>query len=111
VTPDQLSPLLLPFLLVVVFWLLIIRPARRRQRDIARIQSSLEPGSTVMLSSGLYGEVASIDDADIRLTVAPGVTLTVHRQAVAKVVEAHADEPPADVPLSDVDTPDRSTDR
>lgn len=122
-TSDQLSPLLLPLLLVVAFWLLAIRPARRRQRDLAATQSSLQPGSKVMLSSGLYGEVASLDDADIRLTVAPGVTLTVHRQAVAKVVEPRAADtdagsdtgsdatPAADEPAPGTDAADRSTDR
>lgn len=116
-TSDQLSPLLLPLLLVVAFWLLAIRPARRRQRDLAATQSSLQPGSKVMLSSGLYGEVVSVDDADIRLTVAPGVTLTVHRQAVAKVVEPRAADtgsdatPAADEPAAGTDAADRSTDR
>lgn len=104
-TPDQLSSLLLPLLLVVVFWLLVIRPARRRQRDVARTQASLQPGSRVMLSSGVFGDVASIADEEIRLTVAPGVTLSVHRQAVAKVVDEVA------VPGHVSDASDRPTDR
>lgn len=119
-TPDQLS-LLLPLLLVLAFWLLVLRPARRRQRSVAQTQAGLQPGSRVMLSSGLYGEVASVDDADIRLTVAPGVTLTVHRQAVAKVIEGGAGAPvgePGDTAVTADrqhppvdDAADRSTDR
>lgn len=122
-TPDQLS-LLLPLLLVLAFWLLVLRPARRRQKGVAQTQAGLQPGSRVMLSSGLYGEVASVDDADIRLTVAAGVTLTVHRQAVAKVVEGGAGgpgtavgEPGATAVTADRQHPpvddaaDRSTDR
>lgn len=104
-TPDQLSSLLLPLLLVVVFWLLVIRPARRRQRDLGRTQGSLQPGVRVMLSSGVYGDVASVDGENVGLTVAPGVTLTVHRQAVAKVV----DEVAVPGPVSDAS--DRPTDQ
>lgn len=86
-TSDELSSLLLPLLLVVVFWLLVIRPARRRQRELAAAQSAAQPGARVMLSSGLYGEVSAVGDTDISLTIAPNVTVTVHRQAIAKVVE------------------------
>ncbi|CAA9351425.1 MAG: hypothetical protein AVDCRST_MAG29-2275 [uncultured Nocardioidaceae bacterium] len=86
-TSDQVSSLLLPLLLVAVFWALIIRPARRRQRELATAQSSARPGARVMLSSGVYGDVSSVDDTDIMLTIAPRVTIKVHRQAIAKIVE------------------------
>lgn len=86
-TPDELSSLLLPLLLVVVFWLLVIRPARRRQQELAAAQSAAQPGSRVMLSSGLYGEVTAVGDTDISLQIAPKVIVTVNRQAIAKVVE------------------------
>jgi preprotein translocase subunit YajC len=87
VTSDQVSSLLLPVLLVAVFWVLVIRPARRRQRELAMAQSAARPGARVMLSSGVYGDVSSADDTDIMLTIAPRVTIKVHRQAIAKIVE------------------------
>ncbi len=93
-TSDELSSLLLPLLLVVVFWLLVIRPARRRQRDLATAQSAAQPGSRVMLSSGLYGDVTAVGDTDLSLTIAPNVTVTVHRQAIAKVVQPAAGTSP-----------------
>jgi preprotein translocase subunit YajC len=113
VTSDELSSLLLPLILVVIFWLLVIRPARRRQRELVAAQSAAQPGARVMLSSGLYGEVTAVDDTDISLTIARGVTVKVHRQAIAKVVEPTSGSTGSGgaSAASSIDAPDRSTDR
>lgn len=83
---------ILPLLLIVLaFWFLVIRPARKRQQDMSRIQSSIDVGSHVMLGSGLYGTVVSVGSDTVQLEVAPGTVLKVARQAVVRVV----DESPA----------------
>ena len=87
---------LLPFVLIaLVFWFLIVRPQRRRQQALASTQSSLEVGSEVMLNSGIFGTVASLDDETILLELSPGTVVKVSRQAVLRVVEPvdmHRDE-------------------
>ena len=80
----QLLPLLL---IALVFWFLILRPSRKRAADLAATQRSLQPGTRIMLSSGIFGTVSSLDDEAVSLDIAPGTTVRVHRQAVAKVVE------------------------
>jgi preprotein translocase subunit YajC len=78
----------LPFVLIVaVFWFLVIRPARKRQRDVASVQSSVDSGTQVMLGSGIYGTVTSVTDDLVWLEIAPGTTMKVARQAVVKVVD------------------------
>lgn len=87
----------LPFvLLALVFWLLVIRPQRNRQRQLSLVQHELAVGSEVMLGSGIYGTVASVEDDRVRLEVAPGTTITVSRAAVVRV-DSH---PPGTDPLS-----------
>jgi preprotein translocase subunit YajC len=79
---------LLPFVLIaLVFWFLIVRPQRRRQHALASTQSSLDVGSEVMLGSGIFGTVASLDDETIMLELSPGTVVKVSRQAVVRVVE------------------------
>lgn len=79
----------LPLLfLVLIFWLLIIRPARARQREFAKTQSELAVGTKVMIASGIFGEIASIGDDTIELRIAPETVVTVNRQAVARVIPA-----------------------
>ncbi|MGA9100951.1 preprotein translocase subunit YajC [Aeromicrobium sp.] len=97
----------LPLVLVVfAFWLLVLRPARNRQKEFLATQGSLAPGSRVMLASGIFGELISVrdDEVDIRIA-APDVVVTVARQAVAKVVVPE-DAPPASEPTEPPGTTD-----
>lgn len=94
----QLAQLLPLVLIIGVFWLFILRPARKRQRDAMALQRGLEVGSRVMLTSGVYGTVLAVEDDTLRLEVAAGVALTVDRHAVARVVLTDgggSSEPPA----------------
>ena len=85
---------LLPFVLIVlVFWFLVVRPARRQQQKLAATQSAVQVGTEVMLGSGIYGTVISVGDETLQLEVAPGTTMKVARQAVVKVVENEAPAP------------------
>lgn len=83
---DQLAQILPLLLIVLAFWFLVIRPARKRQQDTARIQSSVDVGAEVMLGSGIYGTVVAVGDDTLQLEVAPGTTVKVARQAVVRVI-------------------------
>ena len=88
----------LPLVLIVLaFWLLVLRPARNRQKDFMATQQALAPGSRVMLASGIYGELVTVGDETVELRIAPDVVVTTARQAVSKVVPAGG-EPTADEP-------------
>ena len=96
---------IIPFVLIaLVFWLLIVRPQRRRAQVLKDTQSALGIGTEVMLGSGIYGTVASLEDATtIQVEVAPGTTVKVARQAVVRIIEPvePTDDQAPDVPLDD----------
>jgi preprotein translocase subunit YajC len=58
---------MLPFLLMIlVFWLLIIRPQAKKQKEIASMLQTLKEDDKVITTSGIYGKVFSIKpDKDI----------------------------------------------
>jgi preprotein translocase subunit YajC len=99
---DNLLGTLFPLLLIVLaFWLLVIRPAKKRQQDMSRIQNSVTIGSEVMLGSGFYGTVVGVGDDTLQLSIAPGTEVKVARQAVVRVVDgttADVDDRPTDRP-------------
>lgn len=110
----EIAPLLWIVAIVAIFWLLILRPAARRQKQIAQVQSSIAPGETVVLTSGIFGTVVATEDATITLEVAPGVHVKVARGAVGSVVrEDGEDTAPAEVEAAqdqtttDADTEER----
>ncbi|MGN0065527.1 MAG: preprotein translocase subunit YajC [Nocardioides sp.] len=92
-----------PFVLVLLFfWLFLIRPQQRRQREVARMQSEVGVGSRVMLSSGIFGTVTSVTDQRARVELAPGVEVEVMRAAIAQVDAGETSAPAADA----TDAPD-----
>lgn len=77
----------LPFVLIaLVFWFLIVRPQRRRQQALTSTQNSLGTGAEVMLSSGIFGTVVSVEDDAVHLQIAAGTTVKVAKQAIVKVL-------------------------
>lgn len=83
---------LLPLVgIVLLFWLFIIRPASRRQKELGRMQSSLDVGDEVMLTSGVYARVRELADDHVLVEIADGVVIKVARGAVGSKV--HKDEP------------------
>ena len=78
---------LLPLVgIALLFWLLMIRPAQRRQRETLRMQSAVEPGDEVMLTSGIFGTIRAVVDDGFEVELAPGVVVTIARGAVGTVV-------------------------
>ncbi len=74
--------------IALLFWLLIVRPASRRQQQLRSVQKSLELGDEVVLAAGLYGIIRSIDEDRIGLEVADGVVVTAARGAIVDVIDA-----------------------
>ena len=91
---EELAPLLWIVAIALIFWLLIIRPAKRRQNEIAQVQASIAPGETVVLTSGIFGTVASTDDGFLTVEIAPGVVVKVARGAVGSVVRTDGSAEP-----------------
>jgi preprotein translocase subunit YajC len=86
----QYVPLLL---IIVAFWLLVLRPARNRQKDFMATQTALAPGARVMLASGIFGELVAVREEEVDIRVASDVVITAARQAVAKIVTPEAAQP------------------
>lgn len=91
----------LPFVAIfVVFWFLVLRPARKKQQAVSSLRSSLEVGDSVLLGSGMYGKIESVEDEGrtLRLEIAPGVVVRAHRDAVVQKEQppTQADGDPTD---------------
>ncbi len=77
---------ILPLILIaLVFWFLIIRPARKKQQAISQLRSSLKTGDQVLLNSGIYGTITDVGESGLQVELAPGVVVRAHKDAVAMV--------------------------
>src|SRR5579872_3696532 len=78
---------LAPFILIiVVFYLFMIQPGRKRQKAWQEMLSKLKPGDRVTTTGGLRGKVISVREDIVRLGVDPENTkLEVAKSAIATV--------------------------
>jgi preprotein translocase subunit YajC len=96
---------LLPLVgIALLFWLFIIRPASRRQKELGRMQSSLAVGDEIVLTSGVYGSVLALEDDHVMVEIATGVVIKVARGAVGSI-STKVDEPAEDQPAGTDDQP------
>jgi preprotein translocase subunit YajC len=70
-------------LLAGAFFLLIVRPQRRQMAARRALIASLEVGDEVITAGGIYGTVLEVTDTTLLIQVAPGVELTLAREAVS----------------------------
>lgn len=89
-TPSNSIAGMLPLILIaVVFYLLLIRPQRKRVRQQQELVASITVGDRVVTIGGVHATVISVDEDTIRLEIAPGTVITMSRGAVArKLVDA-----------------------
>lgn len=86
-------------LLAGAFFLLIVRPQRRQLAARRSLIASLEVGDEVITAGGIYGTVRELTDTTLLVEVAPGVTLTLAREAVSGRPPAPPE--PAEIDLED----------
>jgi preprotein translocase subunit YajC len=76
----QLLPLLL---IMVIFYVLLILPAQRRQRKTKEMLTNLKTGDKVITNGGIYGTIVALEDEAVQLRVADQVRIRVLRSAIA----------------------------
>ena len=84
---SQLQAFLPIIVIGAIFYFLLIRPQRNRQRAAQALVSRMGPGDRVMTSSGLYGTVVDTDTESVVLEVSPGVELRFVKAAVQRILE------------------------
>ena len=72
--------------LFVLFWLLVIRPQRRRQLLQLEMQDELHVDDEIITAGGLHGHVRQLDHDVLTVEIAPDVRVRVDRRAVAAIV-------------------------
>ncbi|MDR0285173.1 MAG: preprotein translocase subunit YajC [Propionibacteriaceae bacterium] len=84
--------LLLLLVMGVAMYFLMIRPSRKQQQKQQQMMASLDVGSRVMLTSGIYGTVRHLGEKQAVIEISPGVDLTIMRAAIRGVVQPDEEE-------------------
>ena len=74
---------LLPFaLMLLIFYVLVLMPMRKRQRKVQEFQTALKVGDKVITTGGIHGVITKIDAQVVQLQIAEKVKIDVARAAV-----------------------------
>jgi preprotein translocase subunit YajC len=72
------------FLIIIfaLFYFVMIRPQRRRQREHEMMVQELQKGDRVITAGGIYGTIESLSEDSIVIKVESGATIRVARGSV-----------------------------
>ena len=73
------------FLVVIfaMFYFVMIRPQRKRQKEHQVMMEGLQKGAKVVTAGGIYGTIESLSEDTVVIKVEGGTTLRVARNSVA----------------------------
>ena len=76
-------------LIVVVFWLFLIRPQRKKDKKIKEMLAALKVGDRVCTIGGIYGTVTAVKGDVVFVSVGPDkVRLVFTKQAIASIEDS-----------------------
>jgi len=78
----QLAPILL---MVVLFYFMLIRPQQKRAKEHQTMLANLKRGDSVVLSSGVLGKIVRVEDKEVGVEIAQGVTVKVVKGMITEV--------------------------
>jgi preprotein translocase subunit YajC len=80
------SPIWMMVIVVVIMYLLVLRPQQKRAREHQDLVKNLRRGDTVVTSGGLVGKVTKVvDDEQVEVEIANGVRVRQMRSMVTGV--------------------------
>ena len=81
-----LSALMLPVLLLVVFYFLLIRPQNKRAKEQKEMLSKVAAGDEVATTGGILGKVVEVGEQFLTLEIAAGVNVKLQKFQIAQVL-------------------------
>lgn len=84
--------LLIMAVFIGLMYVLMILPQKRKMDAQKKLLNELEPGSRVMLNTGMFGTIRATGNQQMVVELAPGVEVTVLKQAVMRAVTAAEEE-------------------
>jgi preprotein translocase subunit YajC len=81
-------------LLLVVMYVLMIRPQRQRQQQQQRMIEGARVGDDVLTTGGIYGTVTQAEGDDVVVEIANGLEVHMTRRGIAAVLPPEADDEP-----------------
>lgn len=85
-----------PLLMIVAFgaimYFIMIRPQQKRMKEHQAVINALEPGTRVLLTSGMFATLRHVGERQVIAELAPGAEVTLIKGNIARVVTPEEEE-------------------
>lgn len=79
--------------MVAIFYFVMIRPQRRREKERRALIEAVKSGDRVLLTSGIIGEIANVKEKTLIVLIAEKTKMEVLKSAVSQVLDEKGDLP------------------
>jgi len=86
--PSPIYNVLMIVAMVVIFYVLLLRPQQKQAKEKAALVASVKTGDKVIMTGGIHGIVANVKETTVLVKVADNVKLEFDKAAIAAVVKS-----------------------
>ncbi len=86
-SPGTMYYVVMMALMMGVFYMILIRPQRRRDQERKAMLENIKTGDRVLFSGGIIGSVTNVKDKAFTIRIAEKVKIEVSRGAVTHVMD------------------------
>lgn len=92
---DQGNPItaFLPIILIaLIFYFLIYRPQKKRQKAREELVKQVEKGDKVITSQGIHGTVAQVEDTTVLLQVSDNTKIRIEKSSIGTITPKNGEK-------------------
>lgn len=79
---QQINPMIMIIAMIAIFYFFMIRPQRKRQKEIDNFRNGLQAGQEVVTAGGIYGKIKEVSGNIVVLEVAHNVNIRVDKSTI-----------------------------
>ena len=91
---SQMGFMVFLVIMLVVYWVFLIRPQSKKRKELAQKLSNLKKGDRVVTIGGIHGKVVSVKDKVVVVRIDDRAEITFDKNAIS-TVEGHGKDEPA----------------
>ncbi len=86
-TAGLLSTLIFFGAIMLIFYVMIIRPQVKRQKEHQKMLSELKKGDRIITTAGIHGTITEIEDSVVVVQIADNTRIRLEKSAIATVLK------------------------
>lgn len=80
--PPQYGFLIVMLAIFAIFWLLIIRPQQKQQKEKRNMLANLQKGDLIITQSGFHGKIVGVTDKVLTVELADNLKVKMEREGI-----------------------------